>query len=129
MIVQKLLAIVNQGAAWVLWLLIALSVISVGIMIERATFFLSRRLPGREALAGWLLSGDLAKARAAVDGRDGIEAEVVSAALNQADNGADSVAKVVDAEIKRARLEYEARLAFLATLGNNAPFIDRKSVV
>ena len=122
MIVQKLLAIVNQGAAWVLWLLIALSVISVGIMIERATFYLSR-LPGREALAGWLLKGDLAKARAAVDGRDGIEADVVSAALGQADNGADSVAKVVDAAIKKSRLEYESRLAFLATLGNNAPFI------
>jgi biopolymer transport protein ExbB len=51
MIVQKLLAIVNQGAAWVLWLLIALSVISVGIMIERATFYLARKLPGRDALA------------------------------------------------------------------------------
>ena len=123
MIVQKLLAIVNQGAAWVLWLLIALSVISVGVMIERATFYLSRRLPGREALAGWLLSGDLAKARKAVDGRDGIEAEVVGAALGQADNGPDSVAKVVDAAIKKSRLEYESRLAFLATLGNNAPFI------
>jgi biopolymer transport protein ExbB len=123
MIVQKLLAIVNQGAAWVLWLLIALSVISVGIMIERATFYLARKLPGRDALAGWLLSGDLTKARAAVAGRDGIEAEVVSAALGQADNGADSVAKVVDAAIKKSRLEYESRLAFLATLGNNAPFI------
>jgi biopolymer transport protein ExbB len=123
MIVQKLLAIVNLGAAWVLWLLIGLSVISVGIMIERAGFFLGRRLPNREALAGWLLGGDLAKARAAVADHSGIEAEVVSAALGQAENGADSVAKVVDAAIKKSRLEYEARLAFLATLGNNAPFI------
>ena len=70
MIVQKLLAIVNLGAAWVLWLLIALSVISVGIMIERGAFFLGRRLPDREALAGWLLGGSLAKARAAVAERE-----------------------------------------------------------
>jgi biopolymer transport protein ExbB len=123
MIVQKLLAIVNLGAAWVLWLLIGLSVISVGIMIERGAFYLNRQLPNREALADWLLGGSLAKARAAVADREGIEAEVVSAALGQAENGADSVAKVVDAVIKRSRLEYEARLAFLATLGNNAPFI------
>jgi biopolymer transport protein ExbB len=123
MIVQKLLAIVNLGAAWVLWLLIGLSVVSVGIMIERGTFYLNRQLPNRDALAGWLLGGDLTKARAAVANRDGIEAEVVNAALGQAEHGADSVAKVVDAVIKKSRLEYESRLAFLATLGNNAPFI------
>ncbi len=123
MIVQKLLSIVNLGAAWVLWLLIVLSVISVGIMIERGGFYLGRRLPNPGALAGWLLGGDFKKAREAVAGREGIEADVVRAALDQADQGADSVAKVVDAEIKKSRLEYEARLAFLATLGNNAPFI------
>ncbi len=123
MIIQKLLAIVNLGAAWVLWLLVGLSVISVGIMIERTFFFLGRRLPGREGLAALLLGGDLGKAREAVADRVGIEAEVLRAALDQAASGPDSVAKVVDANIKRSRLDYEARLAFLATLGNNAPFI------
>jgi biopolymer transport protein ExbB len=123
MIIQKLLAIVNLGAAWVLWLLIALSVISVGIMIERAAFYLGRRIPAPEKLARALLGGDLAEARSAVADRSGLEAETVRAALDQADRGADTVAKVVDAEIKRVRLEYESRLAFLATLGNNAPFI------
>jgi biopolymer transport protein ExbB len=123
MIIQKLLAIVNLGAAWVLWLLVGLSVISVGIMIERTFFFLGRRLPGREALSALLLAGDFKKARAALGDRFGIEADVLRAALDQADSGPDSVAKVVDANIKRSRLEYESRLAFLATLGNNAPFI------
>ena len=123
MIVQKLLAIVNLGAAWVLWLLIGLSVISVGIMIERAAFYLGRRLPALDKLSRALLGGDLAEARTAIADRNGIEAQVVRSALEQADHGADAVAKVVDAEIKRVRLEYEARLAFLATLGNNAPFI------
>jgi biopolymer transport protein ExbB len=123
MIVQKLLAIVNLGAAWVLWLLIGLSVISVGIMIERAAFFFARRLPNRAELAGWLLGGDFAKARDLVADRAGIEADVLRAGLAQTDQGPDSVAKVVDAAMKKARLEYEARLAYLATLGNNAPFI------
>jgi biopolymer transport protein ExbB len=123
MIIEKLLSIVNLGAAWVLWLLVGLSVISVGIMIERSAFFLGRRMPGPDALGALLLGGDLKAARQAVADRNGIEAEVVRAALDQAGRGADSVAKVVDAQIKRARLDYEARLAFLATLGNNAPFI------
>lgn len=123
MIIQKLLAIVNLGAAWVLWLLVGLSVISVGIMIERTFFFLGRRLPGRESLAALLLAGEFKKAREALGDRFGIEADVLRAALDQADSGPDSVAKVVDANVKRSRLEYESRLAFLATLGNNAPFI------
>jgi biopolymer transport protein ExbB/TolQ len=123
MIIQKLLAIVNLGAAWVLWLLIALSVISVGIMIERAAFFLGRRLANPDALGDLLLAGELGKARAAIAATAGIEADVVRAAIEQAPCGPDSVAKVVDARIKRSRLEYESRLAFLATLGNNAPFI------
>ena len=123
MIVQKLLAIVNLGAAWVLWLLIVLSVVSVGIMIERAAFYLGRRLPNPGPLGRWLLGGDFQKAHEAVGEREGIEADVVRAALDQADKGPDAVAKVVDATIKKSRLEYESRLAFLATLGNNAPFI------
>ena len=123
MIIQKLLAIVNLGAAWVLWLLVGLSVISVGIMIERTFFFLGRRLPGRESLSALLLAGEFKKAREALGERFGIEADVLRAALDQADSGPDSVAKVVDANVKRSRLEYESRLAFLATLGNNAPFI------
>jgi biopolymer transport protein ExbB len=123
MIIQKLLAIVNLGAAWVLWLLVGLSVISVGIMIERTFFFLGRRLPGREALSALLLAGEFKKAREALGDRFGIEADVLRAALDQTNSGPDSVAKVVDASIKRSRLEYESRLAFLATLGNNAPFI------
>jgi len=123
MIIQKLLAIVNLGAAWVLWLLVGLSVISVGIMIERTFFYLGRRLPNPEALAALLLGGDLGKAREAVADRVGIEAEVVRAALDQAASGPDTVAKVVGAQVKRTRLDYESRLAFLATLGNNAPFI------
>jgi biopolymer transport protein ExbB len=98
-------------------------VVSVGIMIERAAFYLGRRLPNPGALARWLLGDDFDKAREAVAEHEGIEAEVVRAALGQTDNGPDAVAKVVDAEIKKSRLEYEARLAFLATLGNNAPFI------
>jgi biopolymer transport protein ExbB len=123
MIIQKLLAIVNFGASWVLWLLIGLSVISVGIMIERAAFYLGRRMRGSDAIARLLLDGALARARASLDGRSGMEADVLRAAIDHAGNGADSVAKIVDAQIKRSRIDYEARLAFLATLGNNAPFI------
>jgi biopolymer transport protein ExbB len=92
-------------------------------MIERAVFFSGRRLRDAGEISRRLLAGDLDGAAAAVAGRSGLEAEVVRAAAAHAPKGADAVREVVAATVERARLEYEVRLAFLGTLGNNAPFI------
>ncbi len=123
MLTTKLLALTHLGAEWVLWLLLLLSVLSVGIMLERAAFFLARRLGQPDAVARMLLAGDLEGARRAVEGRQGMEADVVRAVTEHAAKGPDAVAEVVNGQIERSRLEYEQRLAFLGTLGNNAPFI------
>ena len=123
MLTQKLLAVTNLGAEWVLWLLLALSVVSVAITLERGIFFAARRLRDLDALANRLLAGDLAGARQAVEGKEGMEADVVRAAVAHASKGPDAVAAVVSSQVERSRLEYERRLAFLGTLGNNAPFI------
>jgi biopolymer transport protein ExbB len=123
MLTQKLLAVTNLGADWVLWLLVVLSVVSVGIMIERAVFFSVRRLHDADALARRLLAGDLAGARDALGERQGMEADVVRAVAEHAAKGPQAVAEVVSAQLERSRLDYERRLAFLGTLGNNAPFI------
>ena len=123
MISTRLLAITNLGAEWVLWLLVLLSVGSLGVMIERAAFFLARRLRGADELHRLLLGGDLAGAAAAVGAREGLEADVVRAAASNARKGPQAVREVVAATVERGRLEYERRLAFLGTLGNNAPFI------
>jgi biopolymer transport protein ExbB len=123
MLTQKLLAVTNLGADWVLWMLVFLSVVSLGIMLERAAFFLSRRISDPDLVSSRLLAGDLAGARQAVEGRHGMEADVVRAAVEHASKGPDAVAEIVNAQMERSRLEYERRLAFLGTLGNNAPFI------
>jgi biopolymer transport protein ExbB len=123
MITERLLAATNLGAEWVLWLLLALSLLSVAVMIERGLFFASRRLADTDGLSRLLLDGDFAGARAAVAGKRGMEAEVVRAALERATQGPDAVEEVVAGSVERARLDYEQRLAYLGTLGNNAPFI------
>lgn len=123
MLAQKLLAITTLGADWVLWLLAGLSFVSVAIMVERAFFFGARRLSAADGIARLLLAGDLAGAVAAVEGSRGMEAEVVRAAAEHAGRGPDAVEEVVAARVERIRLDYERRLAFLGTLGNNAPFI------
>ncbi len=123
MLSNRLLALTNLGAEWVLWILIGLSIISVGVMIERTVFFAARRTRDADDLAGRLLAGDLDGAAGAVDGRRGLEAEVIRAAVAHARKGPDAVREVVSGTIERVRIEYELRLAFLGTLGNNAPFI------
>jgi biopolymer transport protein ExbB len=123
MLTTKILAFTNVGADWVLWLLIGLSIASVAIMIERASFFAARKRVDVDALLPLLLAGELAKAREAVGEQPGVEAEVVRAAAAHAALGADALVEVVAGTIERARIEYERRLAFLGTLGNNAPFI------
>ena len=123
MLSNRMLALTNLGAEWVLWLLLLLSVLSFGVMIERAAFFLSRRLRDADGLSRRLLEGDLAGAAVAVSGRHGIEAEVVRAAAAHAAMGPQAVREIVSGTIERTRLLYEIRLSFLGTLGNNAPFI------
>ena len=123
MLTTKMLALTTLGAEWVLWILVLLSVASVAVMIERALFFRSRSLSSADDLAARILGGDLRGARSEVEGRGGMEAAVLRAAVDHASKGPDAVADVVSAQLTRSRLDYERRLAFLGTLGNNAPFI------
>lgn len=123
MLTNKILSFTNVGAEWVLWLLIALSIASVAVMIERASFFAARKKIDVDALLPVLLAGELAKARDAVGDQPGVEADVVRAAAVNAALGAEALAEVVAGTIERARIDYERRLAFLGTLGNNAPFV------
>ena len=123
MIADKLLAFTLLGAGWVLWLLLALSVLSVAVMIERGLYFGTRRMSRLfPRLLELCLRGDL-KAAAALATTDSMESEVVRAAAGVAEGGNPAVEKAVQSTIDRRRLEYEKWLFILGTLGNNAPFI------
>ncbi|HET7784947.1 MAG TPA: MotA/TolQ/ExbB proton channel family protein [Myxococcales bacterium] len=123
MITERLLAFTLLGAGWVLWLLLALSVLSVAVMVERAIYFGSRRMSAVfPRLLDLCLKGDLKEA-AALATSDSMEAEVVRAAAVASPGGNAAVEKAVQSTIDRRRLEYEKWLFVLGTLGNNAPFI------
>ncbi len=113
----------RSGAEWVMYALAALSVASVAVILERAIFFWRHGRSRAEALAPLLSAGRLDEARAVVQGRDGLEAAVVRAALDAAPGGPASVAELVAATLRRERPAYERGLGFLGTLGSNAPFL------
>ena len=125
MLDRSLLAFSLMGAHWVLELLIALSVMSVGIMIERAFFYLRHRVDAADLLqrlARALDGGDLEGAKRLFHGIDAMEARVVAAGLHGVGRGA-SAAELMDSELARQKTRFEQRLMFLGTLGNNAPFV------
>ncbi len=119
----KLLRLTLSSAEWVLWLLVALSVVSFAVMLERAVFFGTQRLRNGEQLARWLATGELDRALAAVEGQTGLEAVVVREMLRAVPQGPDTVEEVLLSVLARERARYERFLSFLGTLGSNAPFV------
>jgi len=119
-------AMVGLGASWVLWLMFALSVVSLAIMLERAWLFWSLRddvsVLMRD-LGRLLRAGDLAGARARLEQSPSAEAAVVIAGVAEAEHGAGSAEEAMAGAAALQRTKLERRLAYLGTLGNNAPFI------
>ena len=116
----------NFGAAWVMWLMIGLSVGSVTIMLERGWFYFSIRddIPQlAHNLRERLRSDDLPAALSLLEKSPSAEAAVVVAGLREADRGAKAAEKAMKGAAALQKMKLEQRLAFLGTLGNNAPFI------
>ncbi|HVW24971.1 MAG TPA: MotA/TolQ/ExbB proton channel family protein [Polyangiaceae bacterium] len=117
---------VHSGALWVLWLLFALSVVSVAIALERAWVF--RRAGGNlvaliPQLRALLRRGDLDGASALLSQEPSVESRVALAGLAELDLGATAAQEAMAAAMGLERRRLEKRLLFLGTVGNNAPFI------
>lgn len=116
--------LVELGATWVLWVLVGLSVIALAVIMERAVFFLSTRVRVealRLSLERALAKGELTQVRRRLDESPSIEARIVAAGL-MATCAAEAEERLAG-EAQLQRLRAEKNLAFLGTLGNNAPFV------
>ena len=126
MLVDRLLKVALAGSTWVLWLLLALSVVSFTAMLERWLFF-RRHKDDIEALRKRLVSAlaarDLAQAKVILARSPSIEARVIRSALAWDEGGPAAVADAVDSELAAARKDLERGTNLLGTLGNNAPFV------
>jgi biopolymer transport protein ExbB/biopolymer transport protein TolQ len=121
-----MLKVALLGSAWVLYLLMALSVVSLAAMVERWVFFRRHRDDTeklRADIAKALLAGDADKARARLAESPSLEARVLREALPWWKGGADAFNDAVDSELRRVQKEIERGTSLLGTLGNNAPFI------
>ena len=108
-----------------LWLLIGLSLAALAVIFERLWFFVQERTPPQllaNTLAALRKDGPAAAAKLLGSHRS-MEANVARSCLERAAQGAESVEEHRVAIVEQERQRYEKRLAFLGTLGNNAPFI------
>jgi biopolymer transport protein ExbB len=115
----------RAGSRWVLWLLIALSLGALAVVIDRIWFFIQERRPEDQIKkAVEALQKDSPEAALkALAGARSMEAIVLRSCIARADEGPEAVDEHRAAIVELERQRYEKRLAFLGTLGNNAPFI------
>jgi biopolymer transport protein ExbB len=116
--------IVNLGTEWILWLLVTLSLVGLAIIVERIIYFTGSRgdmklltqevktLMNKQRfqelrlrLADWRSPAALVAA-AALDGND-----------------AEESSELMLGAAEQVRLDMERFLAFLSTVGSNAPFV------
>ncbi|MBN2340154.1 MAG: MotA/TolQ/ExbB proton channel family protein [Deltaproteobacteria bacterium] len=114
------------GAEWVMWVLIALSVVSVTIMVERAIYFFGKHPDVSEIIdkvREFLRKKDIAGAKEFLASKQGIAPAIAHAALKEAPNGLQAVEEAASSARIREKLKLEKNLAYLGTVGNNAPFV------
>ncbi len=126
MIVDKLLNVALLGTAWVLYLLLGMSVVSLAAMAERWFFFRKHRC-NPEALGASLCEHlsreDVFGAEEMLARHPSMEAKIVLPALRWIEGGPAALADAIDSEVAKRRKDLERSTTLLGTLGNNAPFV------
>jgi len=109
---------IAMGVDWILWLLVGLSLFSIGLIVERWLFLRRRRVAPEHVL-------DLAHGRSEGVPVDAIERRVSERVAALAARGlkGEDLGNSLEIELRKERGRYERGLTFLATLGNNAPFV------
>ncbi|MBI5525265.1 MAG: MotA/TolQ/ExbB proton channel family protein [Deltaproteobacteria bacterium] len=126
MLAKSLFNMTLVGAEWVLYFLVALSLASLAIVIERAIYLALNRTDAKRLsreIAALLKEGDEEGALAMLRKHNAPEARITIAGLRDTASGIGAVEERVAAAVNVEKAMLERGLAFLGTVGSNAPFI------
>jgi biopolymer transport protein ExbB len=127
MLTEKFFVLAQVGHEVTLWILIALSVLSVAFIIERfvALSSLSKKSASMtKQIQDTLSKNSLKDVEEISRDRDSLEGRALSYGLKHTkENGAKGLEEIFNSYAQIERPELEKRLNFLATVGSNAPFI------
>ena len=125
-LVSGLLQFTLFGAEWVLWLLVMLSIISIGIMFERMYYYWRLRLDFAhfsEEITRRLLKDDIDGIVSLCEHTPSLESQTVLHGLEYRAKGPKAMDESMTGYIIGERQFLDRGLIVLGTLGNNAPFI------
>lgn len=120
-----------MGAEWVMWILVALSVISLAIVLERLRMLRNQERLGaklwKEYIEGWMSATAKPDFKAKADEISKtyptVEGALIKLMATQPAANREEFELVSASFLGRQKLELEKNLAFLGTVGANAPFI------
>jgi biopolymer transport protein ExbB len=119
-------AFAQLGASWVLWLLVGLSVISVGVMIDRWLWFRGRDIDTdrfTRELRGAFARDEIDRLETKYQDEPAVPVQVALRGLAERARGPGAVAEAMHGERARWRNAADRHLIVLGTLGNNVPFV------
>ncbi|MBM3383331.1 MAG: MotA/TolQ/ExbB proton channel family protein [Betaproteobacteria bacterium] len=126
-ITSQFLKFALLGAEWVMYVLVACSILSFSVIIERALFFFKLRGDYGtfvKELTERLNSADSVEKTAAwCAGHQMLEANVAAVGLERSKDGHKAMENTMNATIIASRTKLDKGLTLLGTLGNNTPFI------
>jgi biopolymer transport protein ExbB len=126
MLEQKMIDFAMLGASWVLWLLVGLSVLCVGVAVERAIYLAMNSAPAgpfEEAITAYLGGGPRDQLEKRLAGMRGIEPRVLLAGLSVAATRPDAAQEAMAGTLTFEKLRLERGLLIIGTVASTAPFI------
>jgi biopolymer transport protein ExbB len=123
---EGMLSFALLGAGWVLYLLVFLSILCIGVAIERSVYLLRDGTNHgllSAAIDAFLKSGDAPALKTSLDKAGGFEARILANGLELAEHGVEASEKAMTSTATAEKMKMERGLAILATVGSNAPFL------
>lgn len=125
-LVNKLLVITSLGSEWVLWILILLSVVSLGVIVERAIFYSRIRIDFptfSQTIAQKLIDEDIKGIEVLCQSSPAIESQTILRGLKYKEKGVGAMEQGMTGFLNGEKQKLDHGLVILGTLGSNAPFI------
>jgi biopolymer transport protein TolQ len=127
MLTERIFTVAQHGAEFLLYVMLLLSVVSLGIILER---FLALRTVRAAAgkislrIRETLQSNSLQDVEEMAKDRDSLEGRALAYGVRHVkDNGANGLEEIFNTFVLLERPALEKNLSFLATIAANAPFI------
>lgn len=127
MLEEQLTAFALLGAEWVLWVLVALSVLCIAVAVERLIYSASNATPAgpfRGAMQAYIDGGPAQALDTSLKDMKGTEARILHAGIEAGRRGgAKSAEEAISGAMAIEKVKLDRRLIVLGTVGSNAPFI------